>query len=204
MMKAIIFLFFLLSFAHNINPPGKWELMKEQNGIKMYSRSSEHSKFNDIKVEAEFPGTIQQIAAILLDVEKYTEWAYATKSSVLIKKISNTELIYYSEIDVPWPANDRDFYAHCKVTFDSSLHSMKLVSASIKNYQPEKKNVVRLAYSKGIWNVTAEGNKKIRIEYLLELDPGGNVPAWLLNLFSTKGPMETFLKLKQKMEQLNK
>ncbi|MBS1918126.1 MAG: lipid-binding protein [Bacteroidetes bacterium] len=203
-MKATLFLFLLLSLSYPAKAPGKWELVKEQDGIKMYNRPSERSKFNDIKVEAEFPGTVQQIAEILLDVPKYTEWAYATKSSVIVKKISNTELIYYSEIDVPWPANNRDFYAHCKATFDSSTHSMKLISVSIKNYQPEKKNIVRLAFSRGTWNITTAPNKKIRIEYFLELDPGGSVPAWLLNLFSTKGPMETFLNLKQKMVGLNK
>lgn len=203
-MKAFLLLFFIIPFLYPVNSQGKWEFVKEQDGIKIYNRPSENSKFNDIKVEAEFPGTLQQIADILLDVEKYTDWAYATKSSILIKRISNTELIYYSEIDVPWPANNRDYYAHCKLTFDSLSHSVKVVSASIRNYRPERKNIVRVPLSKGTWNIMAIPGKKLRVEYILELDPGGSVPAWLLNIFSTKGPLETFARLKQKMIQLNR
>jgi hypothetical protein len=202
-MKFLIALFLIPGLVYAQQTQNEWGLTKEQDGIKMYSRQSAQSKFNDIKVEAEFTGTVQQLTAILLDVEKYTDWAYATKSSVLIKKISKTEVIYYSEIDVPWPANNRDFYAHCKVTFDSSTHSAKVVSAGIKDYLPEKKNIVRIPVSNGTWNITSVGNKKLHVEYILQLDPGGTVPAWLLNIFSTKGPMETFEKLKQKMAALN-
>ncbi len=183
---------------------GSWLLVKEQDGIKMYNRPSANSKFNDIKIETDFVGTLLQMEAILANVEKYTEWAYATKASILIKKISQTEFIYYSVVDVPWPATDRDYYAHCKITLDSATHTLKVVSASIKNYLPEKKNIVRIPLSTGTWNITAIANKKVHIEYILELDPGGSVPPWLLNLFSTKGPMETFQNLKQKMKLLNR
>jgi hypothetical protein len=203
-MKASFVLFLFLVFTNSFHGRGAWLFVKEQDGIKMYSRTSQQSKFNDIKIETDMVGTLSQIASILADVAKYTEWAYGTKTSVMIKKINNNEFIYYSVIDVPWPATDRDFYAHCKIYFDSASHTLKVVSASIKNYLPEKKNMVRIPLSKGTWTITALSNKKIHLEYILELDPGGNVPAWLLNLFSTKGPMETFENLKQKMRLLNR
>jgi hypothetical protein len=31
--------------------------------------------------------------------------------------------------------------------------------------------------------------------YTFETDPGGNVPAWLVNSFADKGPFESFKKL---------
>jgi len=202
-MKVLMLLFLFFPLFNSVHTSGSWLLVKEQDGIKMYNRPSATSKFNDIKIETDFVGTLSQMGAILANVEKYTEWAYATKESVIVKKISPTEFIYYSVVDVPWPANDRDYYAHCKITLDSAAHTLKVVSASIKNYLPEKKNIVRIPLSTGTWNITAITNKKIHIEYILELDPGGSVPAWLLNLFSTKGPMETFESLKKKMKQLN-
>ncbi len=197
-------IFFFLAFLPSSNTPGTWLFVKEQDGIKMYNRTSQHSSFNDIKIETDFVGTLQQIANILADVEKYTGWAYSTKQSVMIKKISTYDFIYYSLIDVPWPATDRDFYAHCKMTFDSASHTLRVTSASIKNFLPEKKNIVRIPLSNGSWTITAFPNKRLHVEYILELDPGGNVPTWLINLFSTKGPLETFENLKQKMKLLNK
>ncbi len=203
-MKALLIFFLLLPYSHLRQKTGSWLLVKEQDGIKMFNRTSDRSKFNDIKIETDFVGTLQQIATILADVEKYTEWAYGTKESTMIKKTNAYDFIYYSLIDVPWPANDRDFYAHCKISLDSATKTLHVVSVSIKDYLPEKKNIVRIPLSKGTWTVITTAPKKIHLEYILELDPGGNVPAWLLNLFSTKGPMETFANLKQKMKMLNK
>jgi hypothetical protein len=202
-MKAFIVLFFFLPFASSSHEPGIWVLAKQQDGVKIFSRNSEHSKFDDIKVEADLPGNITQMASILKDVAKYSEWAYATKTCVLIKKISDNDFIYYSEIDVPWPATNRDLYARCKITFNQNTNSFKLIAEAIKDYAPEKKDIVRIPLSKGTWNVSALSDKMIHVEYILELDPGGTVPAWLLNLFSTKGPLETFANLKKKMSLLN-
>lgn len=201
-INLLISLLLFLPFAFCYGQ-GAWVVSKQENGIKIYSRHSQHSEFDDIKVETDFPGNVSQMASILADVEKYPQWAYATKTCKLVKKTSSTDFIYYSEIDVPWPSTDRDLYAHCKITFNRDTHSFKLIAEAIKDYAPEKKDIVRIVLSKGTWNVSTISNKMIHVEYILELDPGGTVPAWLLNLFSTKGPLETFASLKKKMAALN-
>jgi hypothetical protein len=202
-MKTLTILLFFLPFALLSNEPASWALAKEKDGIKIYSRHSDHSKFNDLKIETDLTGSLSQISAILLDVEKYPEWAYATKTCSLVKKISDNELIYYSEIQTPWPVSNRDFYAHCKVILDSTSRSLKVISVGVKDYLPEKKDLVRIPSSKGTWNISAISDKTLHLEYVLEVNPGGSVPAWVLNLFGTKGPMETFINLKQKMKSLN-
>jgi START domain-containing protein len=194
---------FLLTNAISIFAQDNWVLKKEKDGIKVSSRPSAYSKFNALKIETDLTGNVSQLAAILLDVEKYTEWAYATKTCVLIKKISDNEIIYYSEIDVPWPATNRDFYADFKVVLDTVTRSVKVTSFGLKDYQPEKKDLVRIPMSKGVWNITTISDKTIHLEYILEVNPGGSVPAWILNMFATKGPLETFENLKQKMLLLN-
>ena len=180
-----------------------WTLKKEDDGIKIFHRDSKVSKFDDIKVEADFPGNINQFAGILLDVPKYTEWAYATKTCEIVKKTSPTDFIYYSETSVPWPSSNRDLYAHCVLTENKAAHSFKLIASTIKDYKPAKDGIIRVPYSVGTWNVSTLSNKMIHVEYVLELDPGGSVPAWLLDLFSSKGPLETFTTLKKKMQALN-
>lgn len=202
--KQATFLFHFLFFTLSLSAQDNWVLKKDKDGIKISSRTSAYSKFNDIKVEMDLTGTVGQLAAILLDVEKYPEWAYATKSCTVIKKISNSEVIYYSEFDVPWPVSNRDLYADFKITIDSVSKSLKVSSVSVKDYEPEKRNLVRIPMSKGIWNVTTVSDKLIHLEYILIVNPGGSVPAWILNMFAAKGPMETFENLKQKMLLLNK
>lgn len=181
-----------------------WTLKKEKDGMTIYNRHSETSKFNDIRVDMDLPGNVEQLAAILLDVDKYIDWVYATKSSTTMRKVSENEVIYYSEIGTPWPAANRDFYADMKVSFDAAARSFNVVSMGMKDYQPEKKDLVRIPSSRSVWTVTTETGNRIHLQYILQADPGGSIPAWILNTFATKAPMETFSNLKRKMEELNK
>ena len=203
-MKILcICLLFLPSFMPG-SEKNVWTLKKEKDGMTIYNRHSDVSKFNDIRVDMDLPGTVEQLAAILLDVDRYADWVYATKSSTTMKKVSENEVIYYSEIGTPWPAANRDFYADMKVSINATNRSLNVVSMSMKDYQPEKKDLVRIPFSKGAWVVTTEPNKRIHLQYVLQADPGGSIPAWILNTFATKAPMETFSNLKRKMEELNK
>jgi len=149
-------------------------------------------------------GTIEQLAAILRDVNNYTDWVYATRTSRMIRKVSENEVIYYAEVGTPWPAANRDYYADMKITFNPANHSMSVLSVGIKDYQPEKKDLVRVPMSKGCWTVTTQSANRIHLQYILQIDPGGAIPAWILNSFVAKAPLETFSNLKRKMEDLNR
>ena len=203
-MKKLFLVLLFFPFAKNLTGQSAWTEKRNQDGIKISTRPSQLSKFSDILVEADFQGNANQLLAILLNVENYPQWAYATKSASVVKKNSPDDLIYYSEINVPWPSTNRDLYAHCRLIRNPDAHSFKMTAIGIKDYQPAKNNIVRIPLSIGTWEVTTLPNNKIHVVYLLQFDPGGAVPAWLLELFSTKGPYETFANLKKRMELLNK
>jgi hypothetical protein len=202
-MKGMYALFFVFIFHSSLSAQQIWTLQKEKDGIKIYNRHSSTSSFNDVRVEVDLPGNIDQLAAILLDVNKYTEWAYATRKSELIRQLGPNKLIYYSEIEVPWPATDRYFYAGFELKKDPAGRSMQVVSSNISYEGPAPKDMVKVPYSKGNWNVIQVSKKYMHVEYILELNPGGSLPAWVLNLFSSKGPLETFENIKKKMTALN-
>ena len=198
----ICFLFLrLITFGPGAN---NWMLKDQRDGISVYSRHSELSRFNDIEVEMDLPGTTAELFSILMNVEKYPEWAFSTKSSTLIKRIGNSEIIYYSEISAPWPLSNRDFYADVSISCDSSRHSWCMVSTGLKDFLPEKKGLVRIPRSKAVWNISQKSDKVIHLQYVLQVDPGGCLPAWIANMFATKGPMQTFASLRKKMEALNR
>ena len=180
-----------------------WTLEKEKDGIRISSRPADGSSFKDIRVEVDVPGNIEQLAKILLDIPGYTNWAYATKKSVLIKDLGPGKLIYYSEVEVPWPATNRYYYAQLELKNNPADHSMLLISANLPEYTPVPKDLIKVPYSRGEWKISTISKNTIHIDYVLQLNPGGSLPAWVLNLFSTKGPMETFENVKHKMTALN-
>jgi hypothetical protein len=146
---------------------------------------------------------VEQLAGILLDVNHYKDWSYATKKSILIKQLGPGKLIYYTEIEVPWPATNRCFYANFEMKENTAAHSVQVISENLPDYGSVSSDLMKVPFTKGVWNITTISKEKIHVDYVLELNPGGSLPAWVLNLFSTKGPLETFENIKKKVAALN-
>src|SRR5258707_15638666 len=109
--KCLPAIMLLLVFDLPLLAQNDWTILKVKDGIKISSRHSPKSPFNDIRVELDVTGNIDQLESILVDVNKYKEWSYATKISRLVKSLAPGKFIYYTEIEVPWPATNRFFYA---------------------------------------------------------------------------------------------
>jgi hypothetical protein len=177
-----------------------WRLKKEESGIKIYMRTNQHSSFNEIKVEMTIQSKLSALAALILDVPNHTQWVYNVKASYVLKKIADNEFYFYEVINSPFPASDRDLAVHVKITQDSQTKTMTISAINFPDYVPQKKNIVRVPLSKENWKVTVLNNNLLKIEYYLEIDPGGAVPAWLINGFAEKGPFESFSHLQAQVD----
>jgi len=196
--NIIITIIAILTFF-SVQAQNDWHLKREQSGIKIYMRTNAHSSFNEIKVEMTIQSKLSSLVALLLDVPNHAKWVYNVKSSYILKKIADNELFYYELIDSPFPASDRDLVVHLKIAQDSQTKAMSVSAINIPNYIPQKKNIVRVPVSNESWKVTPVNNT-LRIEYYLEIDPGGSVPAWLINSFAEKGPYESFKHLQAQVD----
>ncbi|MBS1773627.1 MAG: hypothetical protein JST82_12275 [Bacteroidetes bacterium] len=195
-MKQSAVLLFLILTSLIAEAENKWELRKNSEGIKIYTRSVEGSGIKELKAEFEATGNIRQLAKILLDIPGQKDWVYSTKASTVVKVIAENELIYYSEKSMPWPVSNRDVVTRVKVLQDTAKGTLTLTAFSENNIIPVKKNIVRVPSSQVTWKVSTTGSNRLKIEYYAKADPGGTLPAWVTNMFLTKGPYETFVKLR--------
>ena len=182
-----------------------WKLKTEKDGIKVYTSEVTGSKIKAIKVAANLNATAAQLVALIMDVNSSADWVYHTKSSVLVKQVSPTELYYYSEINLPWPAADRDFVAHLTVTQNPGTKVVTIDGPAVNGLVPVKDGVVRVNDSKGKWVITPVGADQVNVVYTIHVNPGGSLPSWLVNMFATEGPMKIFSNMKvQLQKQANK
>lgn len=169
-----------------------WALTKEKNGIKVFTANETSSKFKSIKVEAVLTGTLQKLVKILRDVKNNKEWVYNTRQSYLIREISENEILYYSETALPWPVSNRDIPVRMRLNLNNANNTLSVTASGEPAAYPVQKGVVRIQYFSTLWNVKYDGKNKISITYYLKMDPSGNVPPPVTNMFITKGPYETF------------
>jgi hypothetical protein len=194
--KTVVLLLPLMLLNSFASAGGKWALKKDSEGIKIFTSEVANSDVKARRAELTTAGTPAQLAAILMDINKQKDWVYSTESSNVVKKISSTELIYYSEKDMPWLVTNRDAVMRLKIEQNSSTGVMTVTANTVDKLVAAKKDVIRVPSSTVSWVVTPTGSNSMKIVYEAELDPGGSVPAWIVNMFTTKGPLETFKKLK--------
>lgn len=191
-MAILLMLSMLLGLQERA--PAEWQLVKEEPDLKVYTAAGSEG-FKSIKVEAVFEGSLDKFVAILLDIESQPQWVYGTRKASLIRKISNREILYYVETDLPWPASDRDAVIRMRIKEDPARKTLTVTSAGAPRAFPLQDKKVRVPQYGASWEVRMVGKDKLSFSYLLQVDPGGSLPSWIVNLFVSKGPYETFRNL---------
>ena len=178
----------------------KWELKKEKNDVKVYVRESADSPIKELRMVFEVEASMDAIVALLQDVEAIPDWVYKCPESYLIKKVSAEEEYYYNRIDFPWPMNDRDFVLRSVLTKDTAKGTMRSESWIAPDVIPEKEGIVRIKDLHLWWDFTPKPNGIVHIDYGLQSDPGGYIPAWMINMAIDQGPLQTIKQFKKALK----
>jgi hypothetical protein len=198
-MKRFKFHIFLLLVASLMVMPvmaqKEWDLVSNENWIRIYKSEMSASNYKRIKVECTVDGTIDKLVRILNDVSNHKNWIYNTKNAYLVKKVNASEYYYYTETTLPWPMQNRDAVVHIKFQRDIANRALNIVAYGEPDYMPLVSGKVRVPRSANSWQVTVPEPNKLHIVYIFEAEPGGHIPPWLVNTFVNKGPYESFRKL---------
>ena len=192
--QSILFFGLLLLGLQTPSGP-RWQLVKEGLGIRVYAAVTGTSDFKSIKAVAVFEGSLEKFQAILLDVPRQPAWVYATSQAYLVTQVNKREIVYNVETNLPWPASNRDAVIRMKITKNQAENALTVTSVGEPRALPLQDGKVRVPHFFGRWEVREAGKNKISLTYLLEVNPGGSLSPLVVNLFTSKGPYETFRNL---------
>lgn len=198
--KVFFMSLFMVLAAASASAQNDWKLSADKEGVKIYTSIVSDSKIKAVKVECDLNTTPSQLVAVVMDINSATDWVYHVKSAKLIKQVSPSELYYYSEVSLPWPVANRDFVAHLIVTQDPASKVVTIDGPAVQGFVPVKKGVVRVDNSFGRWIITPVGTGQVHVQYTIHTDPGGAIPAWLVNIFATDAPLKIFEGLKVQLQ----
>jgi hypothetical protein len=180
-----------------------WELKKNKAGIKVYTKPNPSSPFNLLKAESEIAVGVNEMLQLIFDIKKHETWVYNCIKSIPINKISTYEVLYYGETYAPWPVSNRDLILHLKAVTDTVTGICTVKAISEPNRLPKVPGKVRVPRSLSVWKLIPIGSHKIKVIYTLDIDPGGSLPAWLVNFASIEGPYLSFMKMKEILTQIH-
>lgn len=175
------------------------DLKKDLDSIKVYTCRVDDLKFKSVKATFTVNESLSTLTAFLLDIEKYSEWQYNTVHPRILKKISEAEIIYYSIVEAPWPISDRDMVVHLTVSQDLATKTVTIISNGVPENIPKEEGLVRVPMSTAKWTIRRLSAKKVSVEYTIKIDPGGSVPAWMVNMVCAEAPYISFKNLRAKI-----
>ncbi len=69
-----------------------------------------------------------------------------------------------------------------------------------KDYVLENKKCVRMEEAKGFWLFYPLDTDKVEITYQMHIDPGGGIPAWILNAFIVDAPIDDLKAIRERVK----
>jgi len=187
-LRSCFFIFLPLSSSGDQHD---WELKKEENGIKVYTRYAENSRLKEVRAVTEVESSLSGIVALLLDVKNYPNWIYACGEASTLKAVSNHEEYHYQVTNLPWPFDDRDMIWHFNIEQEGSAKIVNITNTSEPDYIPAKKGIERVIRVQSTYKLTPLNGGKVEVEFEIFVDPGGSIPAWLINANIVRAPYKT-------------
>jgi len=90
---------------------------------------------------------------------------------------------------------DRDLIVELDI--NSTPDILNILAKSLPDYLPQNSDYIRVPYSLATRHVTQSPDNKLKVDYTFSVDPGGSIPAWLVNATLAVGPYNSFIKLRQ-------
>lgn len=179
-----------LSYSQN-----DWELKKNEDGIKVYTRKTNKSSVKEFKAVMLLKTTMTSLVDKITDAKGLKNWNYRTTKSRLLERISDNESIVYMYNDFPWPVKNRDHISRLTLlNIDPS--TVKIEITSVPNIVPEYDNAIRIEEFSGFW-LLEKTNKGVLVTQQMHGEPKGNVPSVIINATLAKAPLYSFKRLKK-------
>jgi hypothetical protein len=175
-----------------------WELRKKEEGIEVFTRITPDSDFKEFEGIMYVTGArLSSLLAAFDDTSSYPDWMYNCMEAKLLKKINTFKRYTYFAIKVPWPASDRDNVVYAEISQDAKTLAVTISLTGIPDYLPLQGARVRIPAMKTNWLFEPMESGAVKIVYRSKSDPGGSIPAGIVNLGAADLPYYTLLNLRK-------
>ena len=174
-----------------------WELRRERDGISMYTREVQGSRYREVKAVMELDHSMEKVYALLEDIPGQQRWM-ADMVEVRLLEDDPVNPVQYSRIRAPRPVQDRDVVIITRVERQAGRIIRHFESATHRD-APSPSNVVRIDSTRGSWQLDSLAPARTRVTYINHAEPGGSLPAWLVNRQIMDQPFESMRGMREEL-----
>lgn len=179
------------------SPLWAWEPVLNKDGVQIYERKSANSDVHELKGMAVIDAPMLEVLTVVLDYTKFKEWQANLITFERLKVVSEIEFVNYAAMDMPWPVTKRDMVMRARFDIDRKKRWFHVRwKETTWPSKPVTQKFVRVRTARVMWSLQPiEKGKRTRVEFRALGDPGGWIPAWLVNYFSKYMLADSFKRL---------
>jgi hypothetical protein len=189
---------FFLLFLSQLRGQEQWDLVKEDEGIKVFTRTNEVMSFKEFKASVIVKGEVNQFVSVLYDVKGLATWGHNISEARLLERPSDTIQIYYAVAKAPWPYKNRDGIYKNNFSWDAVHRTLTVEISLLEDNRELSDKFVRMD-GYGYWKVKEISANELQIDFQMQVDPGGSIKAWMANMFVTDSPFYTMKGIRDAM-----
>ena len=181
----------------------EWETVESKKAvIKVRTRPNGNGK--EVWAEKDVEANAVDVQTALMDSGSFRLWMPYVKESRVVSTNPDGSRVAYARLSLP-VVDDRDYTIQVtdekKLAEDGTgayVQRWKVVEGAL----PERKDIVRLKYNEGTWEVTPKGEASTHIVYKFAVDPGGSIPGWLASFGQKDGVLDTLKAVQERAQKL--
>ncbi|HKI74353.1 MAG TPA: START domain-containing protein [Pseudomonadales bacterium] len=174
-----------------------WQLRHDDHGVKVYTRSVPGSRFEAVKATMVITARLAAAIALVRDTAACSEWESLCDHATGIKRVSTHEVYVYQVNNLPWPVSDRDVVAHVLWARDTATGGVTMTATAVPGMVAPRPGMVRVNDAVTRWLFQPLDHGRLRITTEAHIDPGGPMPAWIINMLLVKSPVTSMANLRR-------
>ena len=181
-------------------PNASWTPLFDEEGIEVSMYLPEDRDLPIFRAKGVFAENFYDILAVLDDVPRHTEWMVRMSESREVEKSHDFDRVLYNRFDVPWPVSDRDSVMQVTADLDQKAQVVDVVFTRVVHKStPELEGVLRIPKMESLAQLRFLEEKKTQVTYVLDIDPGGRIPNWLVKWIIKRIPLKLLRNLKDQI-----
>ncbi len=185
---AVILL--IAHFIWNASGSNQWELVKDENGVKVWNLKTPGSNLVRVKATVRVKSRMAGMVKLLEDLESCVDaYCYDTKVIQQIPSLPGRSATYVRfKFDIPG-LKTREYVLFAEHYQDTGSKILEINVISAPNKLPRDECCVRVTHLHNNWKLTPLKNNEIDIEFMQDTDLGG-LPYFFSNIALTEGTYE--------------
>ena len=185
---------FLCGFnlASKASLEAEWTIQRSEDGIDVYTRPEPASQFEAVRAVMTLDDVrLSSLVALISDTQACSRLESRCVEAETLDTVDQTESVVYRYNNMPFPVRDRDMVLRLKWYQQPDSLNVNVVISNVTGFLPEKKRRVRMPKVNLGWKFVPLPDGSVEVSSEGHIEPGANLPAWILNQFLVSAPFKT-------------